>query len=143
LLPFCYHFLQKPNFPTDSPSGARRNATGALPGFRGRRLKIQVPLPPCRKTGKEVAMKTGVSFIQRMKDDDEFRQKVNACANGVDRLAFLKSEGYDFTPFMQILNNLSSCQQTSGGLRQPDKSKSPRQSGPNLWNRITQIFRSP
>ena len=88
-------------------------------------------------------MKTGVEFIQRMQDDAEFRQKVNACANGVDRLAFLKSEGYDFTPFMQILDNLSSCQQTSGGLRQPGKSTSPRQGGSGLWSRITQIFRTP
>ena len=88
-------------------------------------------------------MKTGVPFIQRMKDDAEFRQKVNACANGVDRLAFLKSEGYDFSPVMKILDNLSSCQQTSGGLRQPGKSTIPRQRGSNLWSRITQIFRSP
>jgi len=88
-------------------------------------------------------MDTGVSFLQRMQDDAEFRQKVNACANGLDRLAFLKSEGYDFTPVMQILDNLSSCQQTPDRLVQPGKSTSPRQSGPNLWSRITQIFRNP
>jgi len=88
-------------------------------------------------------METGIPFIQRMQDDAEFRQKVNACANGVDRLAFLKSEGYDFTPFMKILDNLSSCQQTSRGLKQPGKSTSPRPRGPNLWSRITQLFRPP
>jgi hypothetical protein len=88
-------------------------------------------------------MKRGVSFIQRMQDDAEFREKVKACANGADRLEFLKSEGYDFTPFMQIVDNLCSCQQTSGGLQQPGKSFSPRPRGPNLWNRITQMFRTP
>ena len=44
-------------------------------------------------------MKTGVEFIQRMQEDAEFRRKVNAWLNGEERLAFLKSEGYDFTPF--------------------------------------------
>jgi len=46
-----------------------------------------------RKTGMEVAMETGVAFLQRMQEDAEFRQRVNACANGVELLAFLKSEG--------------------------------------------------
>jgi hypothetical protein len=88
-------------------------------------------------------METGAAFIKRMQEDAEFRQKVNACADGADRLAFLKNEGYDFTPFMQILDNLSSSQPTPDGSRQPGKSASHRQSGPNLWSRITQIFRSP
>jgi predicted ribosomally synthesized peptide with nif11-like leader len=55
----------------------------------------------------EVAMETGVALIQRMQEDAEFRQKVNACANGLERPAFLKSEGYDFTPFIQIIR--ASC----------------------------------
>jgi predicted ribosomally synthesized peptide with nif11-like leader len=88
-------------------------------------------------------MEKGAAFIQRMREDAEFRQKVNACANGLDRLAFLKREGYDFAPFVEILNNLSSCQPAPDGSRQPGKSASHRQSGPNFWSRITQIFRSP
>ena len=42
-------------------------------------------------------MKTGVEFLQMMREDAEFRQKVNACPNGAARLAFLQSQGYDFT----------------------------------------------
>ena len=33
-------------------------------------------------------MKTGFEFIQRIQEDAEFRQKVNACPNGLARLAF-------------------------------------------------------
>ncbi len=88
-------------------------------------------------------METGVAFIQRMREDAEFRQKVNACADGVERLAFLKSEGYDFTPFLQIMDDLSSSQQSAGGLGQPGTSTSHRQGAPSLWSRITQIFHTP
>ena len=91
----------------------------------------------------EVAMDTGAAFIQRMKEDAEFRQKVDACANGMERMAFLKSEGYDFAPFIQILNKLSSCQEPAGGLGQPDKNPSQPQGAPSLWSRISQIFRTP
>jgi predicted ribosomally synthesized peptide with nif11-like leader len=88
-------------------------------------------------------METGIAFIQRMQEDAEFKQKVDACADGADRMAFLKSEGYDFTPFMEILDNLSSRQPASAGSRQPGQSTSHRLSAPNLWRRITQIFRPP
>ena len=46
-------------------------------------------------------MKTGFEFIQRIQEDAEFRRQVNACPEGVERLAFLKSEGYDFSPFIR------------------------------------------
>jgi hypothetical protein len=106
-------------------------------------LKFKSLNLPADNTSQEAAMETGVSFIQRMQEDAEFRQKVNACANGVERLAFLKSEGYDFTPFIQILDKLSSSQQSTGGLEQPCEPPSHRQSAPGLWSRITQIFRTP
>lgn len=88
-------------------------------------------------------MERGVSFIQRMREDAEFRLKVNACANSLERLAFLKSEGYDFSPFLQILNTMSSGQHSAGGLGQPGKSASQQPGAPSLWSRITQIFRTP
>jgi hypothetical protein len=91
----------------------------------------------------EVAMEKGVAFIQRMREDAAFRQKVNDCANGLERLSFLKSEGYDFTPFLQILDNLSSCQRSTGGLGQSDTTTSHRQCAPGLWSRISQKFRPP
>jgi len=87
-------------------------------------------------------METGVAFIQRMQEDAEFRQKVNACANGAERLAFLKKEGYDFTPFLQILDNLSSSQPSARGLGQSGEPASHRQGVPGFWSRISQIFRS-
>ena len=41
-------------------------------------------------------MKDAAQFIKRMQEDAEFREKVNACFESEERLAFLKSEGYDF-----------------------------------------------
>jgi len=87
-------------------------------------------------------MEIGVGFIQRMQEDAEFRQKVEACASGVERLAFLKREGYDFTPFMQILDNLSSSQPSAGGLGQPGERASHRQGARGFWSRISQILRT-
>ena len=72
-------------------------------------------------------METGVSLVQRMQEDAEFRQNLNACANGVERLALLKIEGYDFTRFIQIWDNLSSRQPSAGGLGQPGERASHRQ----------------
>ena len=87
-------------------------------------------------------MKTGFEFIQRIQEDAEFRRKVNACPEGEERLAFLKSEGYDFSPFIQILNNLSSDKQSTGGLGHPGESASPRQGASGFLGRISQIFRA-
>ena len=79
-------------------------------------------------------MKTGFEFIQRIQEDAEFRRKVNACSKGEERLAFLKKEGYDFSPFIQILNNLSSGKQSAGGWEHPAKAPAP--------GRALQVFRS-
>jgi hypothetical protein len=94
-------------------------------------------------TGQEVAMKTGFEFIERIQEDAEFRQKVNACLEGEERLAFLKSEGYDFSPFIQILNNLSAGKQSTGGLGHPGVSAGSRQGASGFLGRISKIFRSP
>ena len=87
-------------------------------------------------------MKTGVEFLQRMQEDAEFRQKVNACPNGAARLAFLQSEGYDFTPFVQILDNLSSGQWPIGGLTRSGGSASPKPGASGFVGRLKQIFRA-
>jgi hypothetical protein len=86
-------------------------------------------------------METGVEFIQRMREDAEFRQKVNACPNGAARLAFLKNEGYDFTAFTPILENLSVSQPSAGSLKQPGAGVNHGQADPGFWSRISQIFR--
>jgi len=86
-------------------------------------------------------METGVAFMQRMREDAEFREKVNAFVNIQERLAFLKSEGYDFTPFMQILDNLSSNWQSAGGLGQPANGTRHTQGPTGFLGRIRQIFR--
>ena len=85
-------------------------------------------------------MKTGFEFIQRIHEDAEFRRQVNACLEGEERLAFLKSQGYDFSPFIQILNNLSSGKQSTGGLGHPGESAGPRQGATGFLGRIRQIF---
>ena len=87
-------------------------------------------------------MKTGFEFIQRIQEDAEFRRQVNACSEGEERLAFLKKEGYDFFPFIQILNNLSSCKQSNGELEHPGESAGPRQGASGFLGRIRQIFRA-
>jgi hypothetical protein len=88
-------------------------------------------------------MKTGFEFIQRIQQDAEFRRKVHACPEGEERFAFLKKEGYDFSPFIQILNKLSFCQPSNGGLGHPGASASPRQGAAGFFGRIRQIFRAP
>ena len=88
-------------------------------------------------------MKTGFEFIQRIQEDAEFRRKVNACSEGEERLAFLKSEGYDFSPFIKILNNLSSDKPSTGALGQPAEGAGPRQGASGVLGRISQIFRAP
>jgi len=87
-------------------------------------------------------MKSGFDFIQRMQQDAEFRRKVNACLHSEERLAFLKKEGYDFTPFIQIINQLSSWQRSIGEFRQPGGSAIPAKGRSGLLARINQIFRA-
>ena len=87
-------------------------------------------------------MKTGYEFIQRIHEDAEFRRQVNACLEGEERLAFLKSQGYDFSPFIQILDNLSSGQQSAGGLVQLSEPAGPRRGASGFLGRISQIFRA-
>jgi hypothetical protein len=98
---------------------------------------------PAEKTREEMTMKTGVEFLQRMQEDAEFRQKVKACPNGAVRMAFLQSEGYDFSPFVQIIDSLSSDQRPTGGLARSGESASPKQGASGFVGRISQIFRAP
>jgi predicted ribosomally synthesized peptide with nif11-like leader len=42
-------------------------------------------------------MKTLAEFIQRLQDDPAFETRAQAFDNGEDLMAFVKSEGYDFT----------------------------------------------
>ncbi len=43
-------------------------------------------------------MKTLGEFIQRLQDDAAFEKKAQAFDNGDELMAFVKTEGYDFTP---------------------------------------------
>lgn len=98
---------------------------------------------PAEKPGKGVAMKGAAEFFKRMQEDAEFRQKVNACLEGEERLAFLKKEGYDFSPFVKILNNLSYCHQSAGGSGATGVSASPKPGASGFLGRLSQIFRAP
>jgi hypothetical protein len=117
---------------------------GMLPGVCRNNLadasRFKLRNLPADNAGQEVAMKTGFEFIQRIQEDAEFRRQVNACPEGEERLAFLKSEGYDFSPFIQILNNLSSGKQSTGGLGPPGASASPRQGASGFLGRTSRIF---
>jgi hypothetical protein len=87
-------------------------------------------------------MKSGDEFIKRMQEDAEFRRRVNACPEGPERLAFLKSQGYDFSPFIQILNNLSTGKQPAGWPGQPGGSASCEPAAAGFLGRISQMFRA-
>jgi hypothetical protein len=104
-------------------------------------LKFKSLNLPADNAGQEVAMKTGYEFIQRIHEDAEFRRQVNACLEGEERLAFLKSQGYDFSPFILIMNNLSSGKQSAGGLGPPGESASRGQGATGFLGRISKIFR--
>ena len=88
-------------------------------------------------------MKEAAQFIKRMREDAGFREKVNACFESEERLAFLKSEGYDFSPFIQILNNLSDVHQSTGGVRPPGGSASPKPGSSSFLGRLGRLFRAP
>lgn len=86
-------------------------------------------------------MNTEYDFIKRMREDAEFREKVNAFPNSKELLAFLKSEGYDFMPFILITSNLSSSQWSTSRLRWPRVSAIPDKARPGFLGRINRIFR--
>jgi hypothetical protein len=87
-------------------------------------------------------MKTGVEFIQRLQEDAEFRDRVNACPGGEERLAFLKSQGYDFSPFVQIMHNLSYGKQYTGWSGQPGGSAGYQQTASGFLGRLSQRLRA-
>jgi hypothetical protein len=117
------------------PGGGRNNLAEALK-FKSLNL-------PADNAGKEVPMKTGCEFIQRLKEDAEFRRQVNDCPEGEERLAFLKKAGYDFSPFIQVLNNLSSGKPSPGGPGHTGAGASPRQGASGFLGHLRQIFRAP
>jgi hypothetical protein len=86
-------------------------------------------------------MKTGIEFIQRMQEDAEFRQRVHACPDGEARVAFLKSQGYDFTPFIQIVDHLSYGPPSAKGLGRPGRGAIPRKGPSGFGGRLGQILR--
>jgi len=86
-------------------------------------------------------METGIEFIRRMQEDAAFRKQVESCPDGKTRLAFLKSQGYDFSPFLQIMECLSYGPPSGRGLGRPGESVLPRNGPAGFWNRIGQIFR--
>lgn len=114
------------------PGACRNNLADTV--FKFLNLPTDIP-------GQEAAMKTGVEFIQRMQQDAEFRRKVHACPEGEERLAFLKIEGYDFSPFIRILNNLSSGQQPAAGLGHPGENVHSRENASGFLGRVRQLFR--
>ena len=86
-------------------------------------------------------MQTGFEFVQRMQEDAEFRRKVNTC-HGEERLAFLKSQGYDFSLFVQIMNKLSYGKQSTGWPGQPVDSAGHQPTASGFLGRLSQMFRA-
>ena len=86
-------------------------------------------------------MRTGIEFIQRMREDAVFREKVNSCPGGEARLAFLKSQGYDFAPFARIMDVLSADQWSTGAGGQPEHPNISGRRSPGILTRISQMWR--
>ena len=86
-------------------------------------------------------MNTGIALIQRLQTDADFRRRMHAFPAGEERLAFLRSEGYDFSPYIGILNQLSSPTPLAGEVRPPGASAGPRQAASDFLGRIRQMFR--
>jgi hypothetical protein len=87
-------------------------------------------------------MKTGQEFIQRMKKDREFREKVHACSDRETRLAFLHSQGYDFTPFIQIIDNMSPGTRVPGSFPASPCRPRPRKNPAGFWGRLGRLWRT-
>jgi predicted ribosomally synthesized peptide with nif11-like leader len=45
-----------------------------------------------------MSIESAKAFIERMKTDEDFAKKVTACKDEKARMAFVKKEGFDFTP---------------------------------------------
>jgi hypothetical protein len=86
-------------------------------------------------------MKTGLEFIQRMQEDAEFRRQVSACPAGQERLAFLRSQGYDFTRFIRILDYMSAGPRSLEGLPRTNRGVILGKGPPGFWGRLGQIWR--
>jgi len=44
-----------------------------------------------------MSIESAKAYVERMKNDEEFRKKVLACEDSKKRMALVKAEGYDFT----------------------------------------------
>lgn len=44
-----------------------------------------------------MSMESAKSFVERMKTDEDFRNKVNECKDGETRMALVRQKGFDFT----------------------------------------------
>lgn len=44
-----------------------------------------------------MSIQSGKAFVERMKNDEDFRKKVNECKDHDSRTAYVKKEGFDFT----------------------------------------------
>ena len=44
-----------------------------------------------------MSIESAKAYVERMKNDEEFRKKVLACTDATARMALVKAEGFDFT----------------------------------------------
>jgi len=44
-----------------------------------------------------MSIESAKAYVERMKNDEDFREKVTACRDGETRIAFVKEAGYEFT----------------------------------------------
>jgi len=45
-----------------------------------------------------MSLESAKAFTERVKTDEDFNRKVSECKSQEARMAFVKSEGFDFTP---------------------------------------------
>lgn len=68
-----------------------------------------------------MSMESAKAYMERMKNDEDFRKKVTECKNNEERKFFVVSEGFDFSveDIKQASGELSEeeLDKLSGGLR--------------------------
>ena len=56
-----------------------------------------------------MSIESAKAFIEKMKTDEDFNQKVKGCKDAEERMAFVKEAGFDFTSeeLKEVSENLS------------------------------------
>jgi predicted ribosomally synthesized peptide with nif11-like leader len=66
------------------------------------------------KGGEKMSIESAKAFIEKAKNDEDFRNRLNGFKEGKERIAFAKTAGFDFT--VQEIKQASGAELTDGDL---------------------------